>query len=104
MAYELTFGQVVDGLQEGQVAESETKHFIVKRKGFLYYGTDVNSKMIIAPCYTDEKWRTTEVFEDRVCGCGNCACGALLKPGTEAYADGKITKDHLRNYYLESNV
>lgn len=103
--YELTFGQVIDRLQEGQVAESANKDFIVKRRGFMYFGLDINSKIQIAPCYTDQKWRLTDIFEGRVCGCGHCECGGLLKPGTEAYAGGDLAPDHLQDYYkyLEAN-
>lgn len=92
--YELTFGQVVDQLQEGEVAQSEKKDFIVKRQGSLYYGLNINKKLEVAPCYTDQKWRLTSIFETRVCNCGD-----LLNPGTDAYMDGALATNHLGEYY-----
>ena len=95
-SYNATFGQVIDTLEDGQIAERDDGGYVVKRNDAFYFGTDVNVTVGISPTYLTAKWRITPFFEDRLCACG---CHAPLKPRTEAYAKGVLAPRHTGAYY-----
>lgn len=95
--YNTSFGEVIDKLMDGQIAEAEDSGYIVKRNGHFYFGTDVNAKLVLAPRYMEMKWWITPFFEERICACGHC--DAPLKPMTAAYASGKLAERYHGEYY-----
>lgn len=95
--YNTSFGEVIDKLMGGQIAESESG-YIVKRNGSFYHGTDVNAKLVISPQYMETKWWITPFFEERICACG---CKAPLKPMTEAYEKGGILGERYHGEYYD---
>jgi hypothetical protein len=94
--YNLSFGQVIDSLKDGQIAEMFDSGYIVKRNGRFYWGTDENTVLTISESYMKASWRITPFFEERLCTCG---CEAPLKPMTEAYSNGKLAARYHGEYY-----